>query len=98
GWWNPEGMWKSPETLSASPTAPPGSPPAATGCTGPVRGSREGAGVALPHVPKCGTIFYSHSVKGRFVTSSGNSNNLLYLQMKSPRPEDPARYHCARDT
>ncbi|KAG9461435.1 hypothetical protein GDO78_016898 [Eleutherodactylus coqui] len=39
---------------------------------------------------------YHDSVKGRCTISRDNSNNMVHLQMTDVKPEDTARYYCAR--
>ncbi|KAG9467167.1 hypothetical protein GDO78_015476, partial [Eleutherodactylus coqui] len=46
--------------------------------------------------PAGSSTSYHDSVKGRCTISRDNSNNMVHLQMTDMKPEDTARYYCAR--
>nr|7U61_H Chain H, NIC311 Fab Heavy Chain [Mus musculus] len=46
--------------------------------------------------PDSSTIYYTPSLKDKFIISRDNAKNTLYLQMSKVRSEDTALYYCAR--
>ncbi|KAG9461745.1 hypothetical protein GDO78_015858 [Eleutherodactylus coqui] len=43
------------------------------------------------------TTYYNDSFKGRCTISGDNSNNMVHLQINNMKPEDTAKYYCARE-
>ncbi|KAG9463848.1 hypothetical protein GDO78_020952 [Eleutherodactylus coqui] len=64
-----------------------------------VRETSDGRLTWIGQVDPAGSSTYYHdSFKGRCTISRDNSNNMAYLQMTDMKPEDTARYYCARQT
>ncbi|CAM4552575.1 unnamed protein product, partial [Lepidochelys kempii] len=60
-------------------------------------GSREGAGVGRRISSGSGSSTWeADAAKGRLTISRDNPSNLLCLQLTGLKPEDTARYRCAR--
>ncbi|KAG9469169.1 hypothetical protein GDO78_021092 [Eleutherodactylus coqui] len=62
-----------------------------------VRESSDGRLQWVSAISNGGSTYYHDSVKGRCTISRDNSKNMLHLQMSDVKPEDTARYYCARD-